>query len=304
MSIGNMGMSEKIESYATYSVSDKGKSGRTYGEYGKTIGDPTLSEEGKKYYEELKQKYSNMDFVLVSRDMKDRAQAQAASYANPAKMVVLIDEDKIERMATDEAYRKKYEAIISGATNQLAQVKKSISSTGADVLGFGMQVNDSGLPYFFAVLKTSSAAQKARIEKKTEEKRAEKMETKKKAVKEAEEERIEEKRSERKHIRDKDRETVTIEADSIEELAKKNYGFYVFRKSQYDFVTGGDKIGTAYRFSSIRKIIELHYNQKGCKLEIRVYSFFMEAKNERYDAYNRGPSSQAVRRKIVRNICR
>ena len=235
MSIGNMGMSEKIESYATYSVSDKGKSGRTYGEYGKTIGDPTLSEEGKKYYEELKQKYSNMDFILVSRDMKDRAQAQAASYANPAKMVVLIDEDKIERMATDEAYRKKYEAIISGATNQLAQVKTSISSTGADVLGFGMQVNDSGLPSFFAVLKTSSAAQKARIEKKAEE---------------AKEERLEEKRTERKRVRDRDGDTVTIEADSIEELAKKIADFMCVERANTLLTQAETKLGQHIDFQA------------------------------------------------------
>lgn len=235
MSIGNMGMSEKIESYATYSVSDKGKSGRTYGEYGKTIGDPTLSEEGKKYYEELKQKYSNMDFILVSRDMKDRAQAQAASYANPAKMVVLIDEDKIERMATDEAYRKKYEAIISGATNQLAQVKTSISSTGADVLGFGMQVNDSGLPSFFAVLKTSSAAQKARIEKKAEE---------------AKEERLEEKRNERKRVRDRDGDTVTIEADSIEELAKKIADFMFVERANTLLTQAETKLGQHIDFQA------------------------------------------------------
>lgn len=235
MSIGNMGMSEKIESYATYSVSDKGKSGRTYGEYGKTIGDPTLSEEGKKYYEELKQKYSNMDFILVSRDMKDRAQAQAASYANPAKMVVMIDEDKIERMATDEAYRKKYEAIISGATNQLAQVKTSISSTGADVLGFGMQVNDSGLPSFFAVLKTSSAAQKARIEKKAEE---------------AKEERLEEKRTERKRVRDRDGDTVTIEADSIEELAKKIADFMFVERANTLLTQAETKLGQHIDFQA------------------------------------------------------
>lgn len=235
MSIGNMGMSEKIESYATYSVSDKGKSGRTYGEYGKTIGDPTLSEEGKKYYEELKQKYSNMDFILVSRDMKDRAQAQVASYANPAKMVVLIDEDKIERMATDEAYRKKYEAIISGVTNQLAQVKTSISSTGADVLGFGMQVNDSGLPSFFAVLKTSSAAQKARIEKKAEE---------------AKEERLEEKRTERKRVMDRDGDTVTIEADSIEELAKKIADFMFVERANTLLTQAETKLGQHIDFQA------------------------------------------------------
>lgn len=221
MSLGNVSTHGNVETYATYSVSDKVKTGKSSSEYGKTIGEPTLSDEAKKYYEELKQKYSNMDFILVSRDMKDKAQAQAAMYANPAKMVVLIDEDKIERMATDEAYRKKYEAIISGATNQLNQMKTSLSSTGANILGFGMQINDTGLPSFFAVLKKSAAAQTERIEKKAEERRAEKKEAKEKAQKEANEERIEKKRAEKNHVRDKEDDTITITANSIEELAKK-----------------------------------------------------------------------------------
>ena len=32
---------------------------------GKTIGDPQLSEKAQKYYEQLKKKFSNMDFILV-----------------------------------------------------------------------------------------------------------------------------------------------------------------------------------------------------------------------------------------------
>ena len=35
-------------------------------DYGKTIGDPTLSKEAQKYYERLKKKYGNYDFILVS----------------------------------------------------------------------------------------------------------------------------------------------------------------------------------------------------------------------------------------------
>ena len=42
-----------------------------------------------------------MDFILVSEDQKETAKAQAGSYANASKTVVLIDEDKIERMAAD-----------------------------------------------------------------------------------------------------------------------------------------------------------------------------------------------------------
>ena len=96
---------------------------KTTGNYGKTIGNVKLSEEGAKYYEELKNKYSNMDFILVSKDQKANAQANAASYANASKMVVLIDEEKIERMATDENYRNQYESIIKNAASGLTQLK-------------------------------------------------------------------------------------------------------------------------------------------------------------------------------------
>ncbi len=56
-----------------------------------------------------------MNFILVSEDQKENAKANAAGYANSNNMVVLIDEDKIERMASDENYRKQYEGIIANA---------------------------------------------------------------------------------------------------------------------------------------------------------------------------------------------
>ena len=111
--------------------------------YGRTIGNPQLSEEGQKYYEELKKKYSNMDFILVSKDMKETAKAQAGSYANPNRLVVLVDEEKIERMATDENFRRQYEGIIANAAVKLPQMQKSVGSNPA-VKGFGMQINDGG----------------------------------------------------------------------------------------------------------------------------------------------------------------
>lgn len=250
MSVSNMGMSGKVEAYATYTVSDETKTKQTSGDYGKTIGEPTLSEEAKKYYEELKQKYSNMDFILVSRDMKDKAQAQAAGYANPFKTVVLIDEDKIERMATDEAYRKKYEAIISGAANQLAAMKSKLQSTGANVQGFGIQVNDGGLTSFFAVLKKSSQAQAERIEKRAEENRAEKKEAKEKALQEAEKERIEERREGKKHVRNRNQETYTIEANSIEELAGKIADFMFLERANTLLTQAERKLGQNIDFQA------------------------------------------------------
>ena len=194
---------------------------------GKTIGEPQLSEKGAKYYEQLKAKYGNYDFILVSRDQKENAKANAAKYANGYKTVVLIDEDKIEQMATDEKFRKQYEGILSGAAAQIQQLKTSLQSSGANVKGFGMQVNDGGTLSFFAVLKKSSAEQKARIEKKAEQKKTEKKAAEKKAVKKEKEERLKDKKS----------DTVTISAGSIEELLSKI--------ETYNFNTRSDSVQTA-----------------------------------------------------------
>lgn len=194
--------------------------------YGKTIGEPKLSEKAQKYYEQLKKKFGNYDFILVSEDEKENAKANAGKYANRFKTVVLIDEAKIEKMATDEKYRKQYEGILSGATAQMQQLKTSMEKSGANVKGYGMQVNDNGTTSLFAVLKKSSADQKARIEKKAEEKKAEKKAADKKAAKKAQEERIK-KKADEKQIEEDDEDTITISANSVEELMKKieDYNF-------------------------------------------------------------------------------
>lgn len=204
---------------------------------GQTIGNPKLSEKASKYYDELKKKYANMNFILVSEDMKEQAKVNAAGYANANKMVVLIDEDKIERMAEDENYRKQYEAIIANAASGMSQLGSSIAATGASVKGYGMQVNDNGTATYFAVLEKSSAAQKERIEKKAAKKKAEEKAKDKKAQKEAEKERIKKSHDKAEKISDKEVDTVDIEdadgkinsasdtviitASSIEELLSK-----------------------------------------------------------------------------------
>lgn len=60
--------------------------------------------------------------------------------------------------------------IIANAASGLSQLGQSIAATGANVKGYGMQVNDGGTASFFAVLK-KSAAQKERIAKKAEQKK-------------------------------------------------------------------------------------------------------------------------------------
>lgn len=210
--------------------------------YGKTIGTPELSEKAQKYYEQLKKKYSNMDFILVSEDMKATAQANAGKYANANRMVVLIDEEKIERMATDTKYRKQYEGIISGATNQLAQLKNSLTASGNKVKTYGMQVKDGGLTSFFAVLDKSSKAQKERIAKKT----AKKQEERKKAKKKEQEERLEEIRtgkSDKTAQSGEEEDTIMITASSMEELLRKIEDYTLGEMSDYAETEEESKLG-------------------------------------------------------------
>lgn len=223
----NKTMKDTTSAAGTVDTSKAKQTTETTGNYGRTIGQPELSEKAAKYYEQLKKKYGNYDFILVSRDQKENAKANAAKYANGYKTVVLIDEDKIEQMATDEKFRKQYEGILSGAATQIQQLKTSLQSSGANVKGFGMQVNDGGTLSFFAVLKKSSAEQKARIEKKAEQKKTEKKAAEKKAAKKEKEERLKDKKS----------DTVTISAGSIEELLSKI--------ETYNFNTRSDSVQTA-----------------------------------------------------------
>lgn len=199
-------VAENVSAYQNTADMKKTDSGKKVS--GRTIGDVKLSDKAAKYYDSLKSRFSNMDFILVSEDMKEQAKAQAGSYAQAGRMVVLIDEDKIERMAEDESYRKKYESLIANASGQMSQMGNSIASAGMSVKTYGMQVNDNGTATYFAVLEKSTAAQKERIEKKAQEKKAEA----RKEAKKAEKERLE---------KSDDTDTVTITASSMEELLQK-----------------------------------------------------------------------------------
>ncbi len=216
---------------------------------GKTIGEPQLSEQAAKYYEELKKKYSNMDFILVSADQKEYAKSKAASYANANKMVVLIDEEKIEKMASDENYRKQYEGIIANAASGLSQLGKQLSATGAKVKGYGMQVNDNGTASYFAVVDKSLALQKQRIERKAEAKRQERKDEAKKAKKEQQEERIKNSRDKNKADKAEESEDiVTITASSIDELLKKVNNTIYTSMSDYVQTDEEKKIGQQFDY--------------------------------------------------------
>ena len=206
---------------------------------GKTIGEPKLSDKAAKYYEQLKAKYGNYDFILVSEDQKQNAEANIGKYVNKDRTVVLINEEKIEKMATDESYRKKYENILTGAQSQLQQMATQLKNTPG-LKGFGIKVNDNGAASFIAAV-DKNATMAAKAQKKRQAKAAEKKATeKKKAAKKQEEQRAEKRKEEKRTqserldaIRggrvddetddsyDYEEDIEIVSASSIEELVKK-----------------------------------------------------------------------------------
>ncbi|WP_051226826.1 DUF6033 family protein [Butyrivibrio sp. MC2013] len=202
-------------------------------EYGNTIGDVQLSDKAKSYYEQLKSKYHNLEFIAVSGAVKDQVQKNAASYGNANKMVVLIDEEKLEKMATDEAFRKKYEGIIAMSSAKISQLGKSLQGSGSPVTNFGMSVGSDGRESFFATVDKSFEAQNKMAEKRAAKKKEEKAKEKKLEEKKTAEKRLEkakEKKAGEAGEADDDtkaegvaeeREYGIIEAGSVDELLSK-----------------------------------------------------------------------------------
>ena len=229
-------------------------------EYGSTIGDVKLSDTAKDYYNKLKSKFYNMEFIAVSKDMKAQVQQNAAAYGNASKMVVLIDEEKLERMATDESFRKKYEGIIAMSQSKVTSAKNSLVSSGASVKNFGMSVDSNGKESFFATVGKSKELNKKRVEKKAAEKKEQKLKEKKKAEKEAQDERIQksrDKKREKAELNEDDTEAisgnddmeyVTIEARSMEELLSKVQSYSYSNASARALTEEERKLGTRLDF--------------------------------------------------------
>ena len=222
--------------------------------YGTVIGNVELSDKAKDYYNKLKAKFGNMDFILVSKDMKSQVQANAAAYGNASKQVVLIDDEKIEKMATDESFRKKYEGIIAMSQAKLQEAKNSLTSSGASVNNFGMSVDANGKATFFATVEKAAkkkaekkAAEKKATQKKAEKAKEQKLAEKKAAEKKADEKRTEESKNEETTTVD-EKEYVQITAGSMEELIDK-VSSYAYENSERNVLTESEKsVGQKFDF--------------------------------------------------------
>lgn len=200
-----------------------------------TLGNPKLSETASSYYEELKSKYSDVEFVLVDKEHLDTAKEYTSSLVTDKSMIVLISEDEVEQMATDGTIRAKNEKLIEDAKTQMPNLMKQLKESGAEVKSFGIEFNKDGTASYFAVVDKSLAAQKERIENNLAEKRVEKKEDAKESVPE-------------KHVRRKENLT-TVTASSMEDLIKKIKDVMYEAKADSIVTEQEKKIGQNFDFS-------------------------------------------------------
>ena len=212
-------VSQLLSQYSNYSTTktqDKSQASKTTSQ--KTVGDAQLSEKAQAYYKELQEKYSDLDFVLVDDASVEGAEEEAAKYASGNKIMVLVDEATIEKMAEDEEYRAQYEGIIENGVKELDNMQDQLGSLVGNVKTYGIRVNSDGSTSYFAVVDKSLAAQKERIQKNAEKKAETKEAAEKKAEKKAEAEKLEEKRTE---AAEKKEELTSVSGSTYDELIKK-----------------------------------------------------------------------------------
>jgi hypothetical protein len=149
-----------------------------------------LSDAAQKLLAELKEKYSNMDFIISDYSSEDEAQELLSR--GTKEYSVLIDPETLEKMAADEDVKAQYLDILDQSTSQLDEMKEELEDSGQDVKRIGFTVDSNGQVSYFAELEKSSKAQSERIEAAREKKKAEKKEEEKKAEEKSEEEKKEE----------------------------------------------------------------------------------------------------------------
>ena len=111
----------------------------------------SLSKEAKDYLGKLKEMYPDYDFIIA--DYSTDEDASRLLSQGKGEINVLITPDLLEKMATDEATRAKYEDIINGAAAQFDEINANLTEGGKELVkSLGITVNEDGTVNFFARL--------------------------------------------------------------------------------------------------------------------------------------------------------
>lgn len=107
-----------------------------------------LSSKAKKYFNELKKKYGNMDFTVANYSSDEEAQKYLSK--GNKQYSVLIDPETLEKMANDEGIRNRYEGIIADAGGQLNKVKEGLGEDAKNIQSLGISIDKDGIVSYLA----------------------------------------------------------------------------------------------------------------------------------------------------------
>ena len=111
----------------------------------------SLSKEAKDYLGKLKEMYPDYDFIIA--DYKTDEDASRLLSQGRGEINVLITPDLLEKMATDEATRAKYENIIAGAADQFDEIKENLTDDAKSMVkSLGITIDSDGNVNYFAKL--------------------------------------------------------------------------------------------------------------------------------------------------------
>ena len=110
-----------------------------------------LSTDAQKYLEQLKGKYKNVDFIVADFSSDEEAQKHLATGKGEYNCV--ITPDTLEKMATDETERAKFEGIIDKAIGELPEIRKQLGDDSENVTKLGISVDSEGNVSYYALIK-------------------------------------------------------------------------------------------------------------------------------------------------------
>ena len=117
----------------------------------------SLSKEAKDYLAKLKEMYPDYDFIIA--DYETDEDASRILSQGKGELNVLITPDLLEKMATDEATRAKYEDIIAGAKDQFEEINENLTDEAKSLVKtLGITVNADGTVDFYASFKDGITA--------------------------------------------------------------------------------------------------------------------------------------------------
>jgi len=137
-----------------------------------------LSRGAQRLLEELRTKYSNMDFMVADYETEEEAQSYLSR--GTKEYSVLIDPETLEEMASNGKVKEKYMGILEEATGKLSSLKDRLKEEGKDdmTIHLGVSIGKDGTVSYFAELEKMSEKQRERIEESKEERAKEQEERK------------------------------------------------------------------------------------------------------------------------------